>query len=391
MRKSIRFGRMAVALAAFVAVACDSGDDTGSETTLAGIVLNERQESVADVVITIGTLEAITDIDGRFTVADVPTGTQELTAVGDWYEPTIQSLEIGAGENQVEVAIVSLALEVTPADLAVYNQWAQTFDWTVDTVSVAYARRPTRAEIEKALYYHNPALLADPSGEAIVIPSEPPAVGSGGVTGLDFVVLDANSGAQVPVFDIETAVDDLSDTPLSAEEIENGLLWEPAVELYLVKWNLDEALLLNLAGQAVEAERWGGASVLPPQALEHLFVHGNELWVEIAFENFVTVGEGITDSDGDGYVEVFVRLAVELYSEAVPTELATHYAGLEYDTLGLVDNLAVILDDLYTRTNPAVVSTLGVPYEAPSGLSFEYPFAVLEHSSGAINVLLVEP
>ena len=61
------------------------------------------------------------------------------------------------------------------------------------------------------------------------------------------------------------------------------------------------------------------------------------------------------------------------------------------DALGLRDVLYQVLDDLYSQTNPQVLRTIGESYTIDGDRTIQYPFAVLEHSNGAINVLLVEP
>ena len=71
------------------------------------------------------------------------------------------------------------------------------------------------------------------------------------------------------------------------------------------------------------------------------------------------------------------------------TELSGDYSTKQYDTLGLKENLEVMLDDLYSRTAPEIHSVIGVPYELTGHGTISYPFMVLEHSDGKINVLLV--
>ncbi|MCU0660836.1 MAG: carboxypeptidase-like regulatory domain-containing protein [Myxococcota bacterium] len=390
MRTPIALAPLLIGLFAVGMAACDAENDPAG-AILSGTVKNELQQPLADIEVSEGELSIKTDLDGAFVLSDLDPGPVELSLRGAWYEPSTQTVTLQPGDNQVDLELQSFPLEVTAADLATLEQYRASFDWSVDTVSIVYAARPTRAEVEKALYYRNPALFSDPSAEVGVVPSTPPSVGTGGATGLDFTIEDPDSGNEIPMFDVETAVDKLDETPLSVGEIESSLLWEPAIELYLVNWNFDEATRLYLAGQAIRSERWGGSSVLPPQTLEHVYLHGAELWVELSFQSFLTLGEGITDSNGDGYPEVYVRLAAELYTDAAIAELSNNYANVEYDTLGLVDNLATMLDDLYSRTSPVVISTIGIPYDAPGRLSLEYPFAVLEHKTGAVNVLLVEP
>jgi hypothetical protein len=130
---------------------------------------------------------------------------------------------------------------------------------------------------------------------------------------------------------------------------------------------------------------------MSPQSLQHLYLHEGELWVEIAFSDFIELGDGITDSNNDGWREVFGRIPNDYYSSEVYNQLVNAYVAPVVATLGLRDMLSTLLENLYSDSWPVVVSALGAPYTHERFGTLQHPTAVIRHSNATLNVLLVVP
>jgi hypothetical protein len=104
------------------------------------------------------------------------------------------------------------------------------------------------------------------------------------------------------------------------------------------------------------------------------------------------VGAGIADDDGDGYKEVFARLNAKLVTAEIVDQLES-YVTAKLQAADLRPSVQEILDNLYTRTNPIVVRSIGQPYDVAGVGTIAYPLAVIEHQSAGhvINVLLMSP
>ena len=371
----------------FDTAACEAGA-TGS---LSGTITDATGMGVGDTIISVGALSATADWQGVYALADVPVGTQTMVATADWFEE--HSVQVQVEENtdlETNVQLTARTLNVTAADAALAATHNQAFDWATASLSVHNVPHANRAEVDKALYYHNPALYRDPTGEAQITPAVLPDI-NGGATGFDFPIPAGAPNEGQQAIDAATIVDSLAGTPLTADEIAASMMWEPAVKLYLSGWDPVASLSAYYVSLAIEGQRWGGQSMIAPQSLGHLYLHNGEFWVEVVFQSFVDLGAGITDSDGDGDREVFAKLADAHYDASLVAKLVDDYLTPTYDTLGLKNDMQLILDDLYSRTSPEIVSVIGVAYEAAGLGSFEYPFVVLEHSNGVVNVLLVAP
>lgn len=285
---------------------------------------------------------------------------------------------------------------VSSADLALADSYNKTFDWSKDKVAVRHLTAPTHSEADKALYFRNPGLYKDISMEPAITPDPLPTLDPA-PTGFDFALSDLapNSGQQL--LDNSSIVDSLSATPITAAEQANAPLWLPAVMVHLtVDWDSSKVLNLYYGNNAVKGQKWGSdTATLPPQTIQHLYLHDGEIWVEIVFENYLSLGAGITDSDGDGYKEIYAKIAPAHYTSEVYDELLNGYVTPKLsvaDLNSLIDNK--ILDDLYSDFDMEPKSGLGETFEASGIGTFEYPFKVIQGASPKDDifvVLLVEP
>lgn len=349
--------------------------------TLLGTVSDANQNGVGDAEVKVGDLTATTDYAGAYTIADVPEGSVTVEVKADWFEDKSQAGDIVAGQdNTVDITLDAKALQVPEDDKAIAEAYNETFDWTTDKLSITYIAPPTRANIDLGLYFRNPALFRDTSGESPVTAGE-----------WDFPIPAGAPNEGLQAFEEGSIKDSICKTPLTKAEREKALLWEPAVKLFLTKWDIDQAQGLYYVTYAVEGQKWGGSSTFAPQTLQRIYLHEGEIWVEVVFENWVSFENKATDSNDDGYNEIFAKVAADHYTTDVYNQLAGNYLTHEYQTLELREDLNVMLDDLYSRTNPVFTSVIGVPFDVPGQGTLQYPFVVLTHSNDAVNVLLVDP
>lgn len=353
----------------------------GQTGTLSGTVSDADQNGVGDAEVKVGDLSATTDHTGAYSIQNVPEGSVTVEVKADWFEDQSEVTSITAGQdNTLDITLVARALQVLDDDKAIAEAYNQDFDWTTDKLSIAYIAPPTRANIDRGLYFRNPALFRDTSGESPVTAGE-----------WDFPIPDGAPNQGQQAFEEGSITDSICKTPLTKEERARALLWEPAVKLFLAKWDIDKAQGLYYVTYAVEGQKWGGAATFPPQTLQRLYLHQGEIWVEVVFENWVSLENKVGDSNGDGYNEIFAKVAEAHYTAEVYSQLAGDYLNHEYQTLELRGDLNIMLDDLYSRTNPSFTSVIGVPFEVPGHGTLGYPFVVLTHSNNAVNVLLVDP
>jgi hypothetical protein len=362
---------------AVLLLAVPAGAQTG---TLLGTISDANQAGVGDAEVTVGTLTGTTDHTGAYSIADVPEGSATVEVTADWFEDHSEDTTITAGQdNTLDITLTAKALQVTEDDKALAETYNESFDWTSDKTSIAYIAPPTRANIDLGLYFRNPALFRDTSGES------PVTAGA-----WEFPIPAGAPNEGLPAFEEGSIKDSICKTPLTKEEMAQPLLWEPAVKLFLTKWDIDKAQGLYYVTYAVEGQKWGGSSTFPPQTLQRVYLHEGEIWVEIVFEDWVSFENKATDSNDDGYNEIFAKVAADHYDSEVYGQLNGAYRTHQYGTLELREDLNVMLDDLYSRTNPEITSVIGVPYDVPGSGTVSYPFAVLTHSDGSVNVLLVD-
>jgi len=366
----------------------DAGTQTGAIT---GRVTDALARGVGDALVSVGSLSATTDFQGYYTLSGVPAGSATVAVSADWFldKQAAATVTVG-GSVTTHVQLDAKPLQVLAGDSTLATTYNASFDWTQDSVSVSHVAVPTRAAFDRALYLRNPALYRDVSGEPTVTPAALPTI-TGGVHNFDFPIQTGAPHQGEQALDNTTIVDAIADTPLTTAEQAASVAWEPAVDIYLVDWDIAKSIDLYYVSLAIRGQRWAGSNTVPPQSLQHAYLHNGELWVELAFEDYIDLGSGITDDDGDGYREVYARVPTGFYTTEVYNKLRNDYVAPTFDTLGLRDNLSVILDDLYTRTAPSVVSVIGVPYGLPGGGTLQYPFVVLRHSAGTTNVFLVAP
>jgi hypothetical protein len=198
----------------------------------------------------------------------------------------------------------------------------------VQTVSQGYQRtrskvwvreiaRPTRAALDYAAYHAN-FMIADLEPESPLPDLEP----------------DTSHPFQGKL-ELASLTGDIDKTPLTPEERLQPLAFAPLAER-LQSRKIEGAAALAEVGSAVRDEKWG--LTLPPglagQQLSEIFVHtpgsgSVELWGKVEFQPWFSPFRGSADQDGDGYPEIYGRLAPSLVADALVADIRQDYMGTE--------------------------------------------------------------
>ena len=197
----------------------------------------------------------------------------------------------------------------------------------VQTVSPGYQRthsqvwvreiaRPTRAALDYAAYHAN-FMIAD------LEPESPLATDLAPDTSHPFA----------GKLEVASLTGDIARTTLSPEERREPLAFAP-LSARLQSRKIEGAAELAGVGSAVRDEKWG--LTLPPgvsgQQLSELFLHlpasgSPELWAKIEFQPWFSPFQGSADQDGDGYPEIYARLAPGLAPAALVQDIQQDYAA----------------------------------------------------------------
>jgi hypothetical protein len=175
-------------------------------------------------------------------------------------------------------------------------------------VLVRRVSRPTRASLDYAAYHAN-FMNADPPPDAAMVSDKgkPPSTTHpfGGV-----LVDDSLTGS-------------VASTELSADERAHPLALAPLVEL-LVSKKVTGADRLEDVVAAVRSESWGlaGGPQIVRQTATEGFLHDPgpggavEIWIKIEFAPWFTGFSSLPDEDGDGFPEIYGRVAESVLGPA---------------------------------------------------------------------------
>ncbi|MBW2735424.1 MAG: carboxypeptidase regulatory-like domain-containing protein [Deltaproteobacteria bacterium] len=355
-----------------------------SGPTLSGTITDALGEPVGGALVEAGGQLAYSSQAGAYELTGLTAGDVTVTVAQDWFETTSESVTLGDSLTTKDFTITEKPLKVEATDRTLAETYNTTFDWTTDTVSISIVESPSRKNLDNAIYFKNPALYRDTSGQATVTPANLPALSGGNAENFDFAIGSGdNQGAPA----LENIVDTLADTDLTQAEQDDFMMWSP-LRNWLVNWDATKSTDLNAAGVAITQQSWGSDAV-KPQAITMAYLHGQDLWVKVVFENFVELGSGITDSDADGRKEIFAKVNSTLYKSEIITKVQDDYITPTYNTHGLSKQLSDALNELYSTTAPEVTKYIGQAFEVTGAGSVAYPFVVLTHSGGQVNVLLV--
>lgn len=196
--------------------------------------------------------------------------------------------------SAVRIAAMAAMVSAVAACAAPYTDLVPGYDRVKAPAMVRSVEVPTLANLDYAAYNANP-VRHDPQKFSPKVSSKP---------GLAAMVFNGV---------IVGAVDDIAQTPLSAEEKARPLSWR-ALENRL--WDLTKEQGFQDLASRVASEKFGDRTVFKPfQEIAAAYVHqganGSELWVRIDFMPWVKFVDGVTDNDGDGFIEIYGRLALE--------------------------------------------------------------------------------
>jgi hypothetical protein len=381
---------------ATLAMGCSAGSaepspivDADVAASLAGTVTDRAGVPVVGAKVEAGGGSVFSDAQGHYALAGLAPGAVTVDVTQVWFQPLEQSVTLtGGGPTPWDVTLDEMPLRVDPADRALAGIYNQTFDWTKQTISIAIAETPTRCAFDNAIYFHNPALYRDTSAQPPLTPSPQPTISGGIAQNFSFPIISGTSPAE-EALDLTTIVDSITGTPLGPTEPTNYMMWKSMIN-WLTEWDAAKSVTLKLVGVAVRQQGWGGNAVLP-QEIEKVFVdpNTNKLWVKVVFENFVQLGPGITDDDGDGRKEIYAAVASAHYTSEIVDALVNTYAKTTFSTHGFADQVTKGLNELYSTTGAHVEGYIGQLFEVPGLGTIIYPFVVLGHTGGKENVILM--
>lgn len=370
-----------------------SSIDSEAARTLSGLVTDQVGVPIVGAKVESGAAWVYSDGQGLYTLGPVDmvdSGPIVVKVSRDWFKPFQAEVDAGAsGTTHFDITLTEMPLTLDPADVALANAYNATFDWTKQTLSIAIAATPTRRNFDNAVYWKNPALYRDTSSQAAVVPAPLPQIVGGTAMNLSFPIRGgANDGKEA--LDLASVVDSIASTPVAAMENPDYMLWTPMLN-WLSDWNAAKSVDLKLAGVAVRQQSWGSNAPLP-QEIRRVFLDATNgaLWVEIVFQNFVQLGDGITDDDGDGYKEIFAKVGSAYVTQEILDKLGG-YMQTRYTTHGMSDEVTKALRELYSSTSAQVVKIIGQPFDILNLGTIQYPFVVLQHAHGQVNVILMGP
>ena len=179
----------------------------------------------------------------------------------------------------------------------------------VRTLNEGYA--PTRAALDYAAYHAN-FMIADPEPETPVSAAGMP---------------DTSHPFEEQ---LEQLTGDVAKTPLTEAEQQRALAFAPLSE-FLQARKVAGAQAFAEVGSAVRSERWG--LQLPPgtsgQQLSELYLHqaagGVEVWAKVEFQPWFKPFAGSADQDGDGFPELYGRVAPSTATPALVAAIQQDY------------------------------------------------------------------
>jgi hypothetical protein len=367
-----------------------TGSDGGATCSLSGTVRDKAGVPVSSAKVQAGAALVYAGGDGRYALAQVTCGTLVINVTREWFKPAQLAVEVNTTATSYDITLEEIPMLLDPRDVALAAAYNQTFDFSKQTLSITIAASATRRNFDNAVYWHNPALYRDTSTVPPLTPVPLPSLAGGVPANFTFPIQGgANNGKEALV--LTSVVDALAATPVAAQEQTDYLLWTPMLN-WLIEWDPAKSVDLKLVGQAVRQQSWGTATPRP-QELGRVYLDrvNAALWVEIVFAKFVQLGEGITDDDSDGFKEVFARVDSAYVTPEILDKLVG-YGETRYTTYGMSKEVTKALREIYSTTSAQAVRYIGQPYDLPGGLgTIQYPFVVLQHAAGQVNVILVGP
>jgi alginate O-acetyltransferase complex protein AlgJ len=229
---------------------------------------------------------------------------------------------------------------------APYTELNKNFNRLSSHVTIRKIVKPTLANLDYAAYIANP-VRRDPQSFQ---PKAPPK---------KIILSDCSFGG---VLSRQCAKPE--STPLTKEEIENALAWEPLAQKL---WELFKTDGFSKIGTAVSSEKWGDPSIfMPYQKIVSAYLHGagaeTSLWVKIEFEPWVGFLEGA--GEAGGYREIYGKLSLDnIDKKAVESAIGwirSEYLKKELSKDEIIDWANVLASYWYPKFNTDIVDTTGM-------------------------------
>ncbi len=204
-----------------------------------------------------------------------------------------------------------------------YQELVPNFKRLKSTVTVRKITVPTAANLDFAAYDRNPVLYDPPDRKPKKSPS------SVAVNGLTF-----EGSLKVPVRTLDA-------TPLTKKEKEQPMAWKPFNKR---AWQVVKDDYLQGVVGRINGYKWEDPQVYQPyQEVTTVYLHEEghrpEFWVRIEFASWVKFVKKLEDTDGDGYRELYGKLATESMDA---DSLAKLVAWVKHDyTVKLLDRQEV--------------------------------------------------
>ncbi len=365
-----------------------SGDDVVLGRVLSGKITTKAGYPVYNVKIEFDDVRGFTDINGKYVIDNPPEGDQLMTISHPWCgKPQEREVPIfRSGETSFNTTINPLPFKLTAHDKAISDTYAKTFDWRKSDLKISIIDSPTTRELHNAIFWNNPAYYRDTSAEQ-KLDSKLSVLDVSGV-----FIGKHEPFVGVDVLDNTTVHNSIAETPLTPKQIEQFMLFSPMFG-YLSTWDTatDEIAGLGELRSVIEGKLWGKSAALRPQHIGRVYIDGDDLWVEIVFEPFVVTTD-ISDSDNDGFQEIYARVNSKLVPHTMIQGLRANYCSKVHGYLEMAKVLDETITMLYSTSVVTIDSYIGTPYRLPSNLGMvEYPWVVLSHRGlhSAKQVLLL--
>ncbi len=162
-----------------------------------------------------------------------------------------------------------------------------------------------------------------------------------------------------------SAVNTLTETPLTDEEKENPVAWVPLQNLLWTELKTDA---LKNIGSTINGYKWADPDIFKQyQEVTTCYLHatdaGYEFWVKVEFSAWVGFLSGITDDDNDGFFEVYGKLDCESIDKEILAKI-TEWIREKYQKdicteEQVVDWITVLASYWYPTLNTDIVDMSG--------------------------------
>ncbi len=165
---------------------------------------------------------------------------------------------------------------------------------------------------------------------------------------------------------ISNPANSLEETPLTKEERENPLAWEP---LYRALWDVvKDQGIQTLAGK-INGYKWGDVRTYQPyQRLVAVYLHGEgadtELWGRIEFSPWAkNVRRAVTDENKDGYREMYAKIDLSHIPEEAQQKafewIRSDYMSRKLNRQEVIDWITALASYWYPTKNTDILENEG--------------------------------